>query len=223
MAAAQLEELLEAEPEDPEAELQLAYLYSAEKHYRRAIEKFSAVLEEQPENAAALRGRADVLLSVGRQAEAIADYEKMLALEPDDSHVLNNLAWVLATSPDEKLRDGKRAIELATKACELTKYKEAHILSTLGAGYAETGDFQTAIQWSQKAVELAGEEQLEALNKELESYRADQPVRELMTEPEEPGESEPDKPEEPEPSPSKEPQPETALPPSDAAPEAEPN
>jgi tetratricopeptide (TPR) repeat protein len=154
-----------------------------------------------------------VLLSVGRQAEAIADYERLLELQPDDSHVLNNLAWVLATSPDEKLRDGKRAIELATKACEVTDYKEAHILSTLAAGYAETGDFRTAIQWSQKAVAMGGEEQLEPLKKELESYRAGQPVRELMTEPEEPPQS--DEPEPSEPSPSQ--QPDAKPPPPPAA------
>ena len=48
---------------------------------------------------------------------------------------------MLATSPDAKLRNGRRAIELATRACELTKYKAAYILSTLAAAYAETGDF----------------------------------------------------------------------------------
>ena len=93
-------------------------------------------------------------MSLGKQAEAIADYEAALKLEPKNSGVLNNLAWVLATSPDDKLRNGKRAIELAKQACEVTEYKQAHILSTLAAGYAETGDFDTAINWSKKAVEL---------------------------------------------------------------------
>jgi hypothetical protein len=95
---------------------------------------------------------------------------------------LNNLAWVLATSPVDQLRDGKRAIELATKACKLTDYKKPHILSTLAAAYAETGDFETAKKWSQKAVELGEGEEKEALEKELESYRAGKPVRELMNE-----------------------------------------
>ena len=70
---------------------------------------------------------------------------------PEESGLLNNLAWVLATSPNDKVRDGKRSIELATKACELTEYKEAHILSTLASGYAEEGDFETAKKWSAKA------------------------------------------------------------------------
>ncbi|MGN6133891.1 MAG: tetratricopeptide repeat protein [Aureliella sp.] len=109
--------------------------------------------------------------------------------EADDSEVpkeehagmLNNLAWVLATSPKEDVRDGKRAIKLATKACELTEFKEAHILSTLAAAYAESGDFEKAREWSGKAVALGEKEeneQLEQLKKELENYKENKPWRE---------------------------------------------
>ena len=52
--------------------------------------------------------RGDLLLNIGRQAEAIENYGKALEIEPDDSGVLNNLAWLLATSPNAKLRDGER-------------------------------------------------------------------------------------------------------------------
>ena len=68
--------------------------------------------------------------------------------------MLNNFAWVLATSPDDDVRDGKRAVELATKAGELTERERAHILSTLAAAYAETGDFDAARKWSQKSVDM---------------------------------------------------------------------
>ncbi len=189
LAARQLEELQQAEPQDPKVELQLALMYSAQKHYGLAIQQFSKVLEREPEEPMALiafRGRADALLTVGRQADALKDYEKALEIDPEDTGVLNNLAWLLATSPDEKLRDGKRAIELATKACELTDYEAAHILSTLGAAYAETGDFETAMKWSKKAIEAGEADQLDALKKELESYKAKEPVRELLSEPEAP-------------------------------------
>jgi len=113
---------------------------------------------------------------------------------------------VLATSTDDKLRDGRRAIELATKACELTKYEKAHIISTLAAGHAETGDFDNALKWSQKSVDLGGEDLAEALNKELETYKKGEPFRELLTEPEA------DKPEAP---PSETPKPESAPTPAD--------
>jgi hypothetical protein len=92
--------------------------------------------------------------------------------------VLNNLAWVLATSPDDKLRDGKRSIELGTKACEVTEYKQAHILSTLAAGYAETGQWDEAVKWSKKAVEAGEGSMKEQLEKELASYQEKKPWRE---------------------------------------------
>jgi tetratricopeptide (TPR) repeat protein len=177
-----LKEVSKADPKDPQVLLQLGVLYSVNKHLKEAVGAYSQVLEIDAKNKAALQGRADVLLRMGMQAEAIADYEEVLKQEPDNSHVLNNLAWLLATSPDEKLRNGKRAIELATTGCKLTDYKQAHLVSTLAAGYAEIGDFKTAIEWSEKSVELAGEDLKENLAKELESYKSGKPVRELINE-----------------------------------------
>jgi tetratricopeptide (TPR) repeat protein len=128
-----------------------------------------------------MRGRGDVYLNHGRQAEAIADYERALKLQPKDYGILNNLAWVLATSPDAKIRNGKRALELAKVAADVTEYKLAYILSTLAAAYAESGDLPSAIKWSTKAVELSDKEHAEALKKELESYKAGKPWRELIS------------------------------------------
>ena len=107
---------------------------------------------------ASLRAQGDALLNVGKHAEAIAVYEKAYALEPKDAGLLNNFAWVLATSPEAKLRDGDKALELATQACELTDYKLPHILSTLAAAYAETGDFENARKWIDKALEIGDQE-----------------------------------------------------------------
>ncbi len=186
-AIRQIEELLAKSPDDVDSRIQLAYLYSLDRKHQKTIEIFSGILEKDPSNWAALRGRADTYLGIGKHAEAIADYEKALKLRPDDSGILNNFAWVLATSPFDHLRNGKRAIELAERACQLTGYQQAHILSTLGAAYAETGDFATAMKWSQKAIELGRDDQKEALRKELDSYQAKKPFRERKTgdEPEE--------------------------------------
>ena len=106
-------------------------------------------------------------------------FKAALKLHPDDSGVLNNLAWLFATSPDDDLRDATRAIELATKACEETEWKAAHIISTLAAGYAESGDFKKACKFSQKALDAdAGKGGLdEQLQKELSSYKEEKPWR----------------------------------------------
>ncbi len=180
-----LKALLKDDPKDVTLRLQLALFYYAEKKSQKAVEIFSGILADDPDNVRALRGRADSLLGIGKHAEAIADYEKALKLQPEDSGIYNNLAWVLATSPDDKIRDGKRAVELATKACELTEYKKPHILSTLAAACAETGDMKTAIKWSEKGVELGSDAQKKPLTKELESYRAGKPWREILPEKEE--------------------------------------
>lgn len=169
-----------AMPNNPELLLQIATLYQASKQADKAIEAYGEVLKADPANVNAFRGRADAYLGQGKQAEAVADYDKALESDPKNSGVLNNLAWVLATSPDDKLRNGQRAIELATTACEVTEYKQAHILSTLAASYAETGNFEKAVEWSKKAVDQGADEMKGQLRKELESYEAKKPWREEM-------------------------------------------
>ena len=85
----------------------------------------------------------------------------------------------LATSPDDNVRNADRSIELAKKACELTKFEKPHILSTLASAYAEKGDWENAVKWSSKAVELGAKDDVsEQLQKELDSYKAKKPWRE---------------------------------------------
>lgn len=173
------EELLKLAPKNAELLAQIGILYQANKKPTAAIEKFTAALEQKSELFPALRARADAYLSIGKQAEAITDYEKAIKIQGKDTGVLNNLAWVLATSPDDELRDGKRSIELATLACEITDYKAPHILSTLAAAYAEAGQWEEAIKWSKKAVELGDDESIkDQLKKELASYEEKKPWRE---------------------------------------------
>jgi tetratricopeptide (TPR) repeat protein len=180
-AIAEMERLRKEQPRDRIGLLQLAMLYSAQNEPSNAIKAFSEVLAEDPDNFVALRGRADALLGVGKHAEAVADYERALKIEPADPGMLNNFAWVLATSPSDKLRNGRRALELAKKASELTGHKAAHILSTLAAAYAETGDFRSAIDWSQKAVAAGSPDQKGELAQELASYRGGKPWRESQS------------------------------------------
>ncbi len=194
-AIADFEKLGKAAPKNPQILTQLGMLYGLDKRPRKAIEKYSDALAIDPESIAALRGRADSYLNIGKHAEAIPDYEAALKIQPDDSSLLNNLAWVLATSPDDKVRDAKRSIELGEKAAKLTEYKKSHILSTLAAGYAESGDFAKAREWSQKAVDLGSDdpETADQLKKELASYQAEKPWRERQEQAENDGTKSADK------------------------------
>ncbi len=183
-AIGDIKQLLQADPQNEDLRLQLGAYYAADNRPRKAIEIYTQLIDSDAENTQARRARADALLSIGEHAKAIEDYEVALEKDPIDSHVLNNLAWVLATSTDDAVRNGKRSIELGTKACKITKFEAPHILSTLAAGYAEVGDWETAIKWSSKAVEWSaknekmGEDVSEQLKEELESYKEKKPWRE---------------------------------------------
>ncbi len=179
-AIEEIERVSLAMPGNNEIKLQLALYYQIDRQNDKAIEIYTKILEQDGDNITVRRTRGDAYLTKGDHAEAIADFEKALEALPEDPSLLNNLAWVLATSPDDQLRNGKRAVELATKACEVTDYQQAHILSTLAAAFAESGDFDTAIEWSEKAVEM-GEDQEAQLSKELASYRGGEPWRERQS------------------------------------------
>jgi len=159
---------------------QLGMLYLMAHQPREAIRRFTRALEIDESHFPSRRGRSDARISIGEHAAALADLEKALEQRPDDTGVLNNLAWLLATSPDETIRDGARAIDLATKACEESEWEEAHIISTLAAGYAEKGDFESARKYSRQSVEKSDPEAgvREQLESELASYERNEPWRE---------------------------------------------
>ncbi|NBV44780.1 MAG: tetratricopeptide repeat protein [Planctomycetia bacterium] len=172
--------LARLDADNPVVAAQLGMLYLAAKQPRAARQRFDRALELDEALFMARRGRGDAALAIGDHQSARADLERAVELEPDNESVLNNLAWLLATSPDDAIRDGRKAIGIATKACERTAWKESHILSTLAAAYAETGDFATARRYSRQAVDLddTPEEVRQQLRDELASYEREQPWRE---------------------------------------------
>jgi len=176
--------LVARDPDNATLISQLGLFYLAASQPREALRRFSRALEIEADHVPSLRGRGDAALTIGDHTAALADLERALELAPDESGVLNNLAWLLATSPDDDLRDGARAVELAQRACERTEWKQSHIISTLAAGYAEQGDFETAMKYSRQAVETAkaDSEERAQLEAELASYEARKPWRERKQE-----------------------------------------
>jgi hypothetical protein len=88
------------------------------------------------------------------------------------------MAWLLATCPDETYRDPNRAVELATKACELGRWKNAGHIDTLATACAESGDMESAVKWQTRAVELAPEPRKPGYKSRLEQYKLGQAPRE---------------------------------------------
>ena len=185
--------LVRGQPQNLSLRAELIQLYVRDKRPRKAVEECTKVLNTQAGHPTFLSMRATAYINIGKHKLAIKDYETALEKVPDSEHMLNNLSWILSTSRDDELRDGKRALELGKRACEITDYKAAYILSTYAAGYAENGDWENATKWSSKAVELSKQdlekastaeekkrqaETLEHLENELESYKEKKPWRE---------------------------------------------
>jgi protein O-mannosyl-transferase len=121
----------------------------------------------------------------GENKAAMDSWRQALAIKPDQLYVQNNLAWLLATTPDASLRDGAKAVALAEHAKQLSGGKDPMILHTLAAAYAETGRYADAIATAQGGLQLAIEQKNDAmaatLQKEIRLYEAGMPMRDVKS------------------------------------------
>lgn len=114
----------------------------------------------------------------GRYSKALERVDSGLELDPDNAFLHNNKAWLLATCPDDDVRDGELAVVHATKACELTNWNNFAYVDTIAAAYAESGDFESAIEWQERAIELASDAYLRDFQKRLRLFKAGKAYRE---------------------------------------------
>ncbi len=149
-----------------------------------AIADCRQALKLKPNHATALFYLGNALFYTGRSREAVEVFRRFLALNPQSVDILNRLAWVLATTEDSTLRNGAEAVQLATRACELSKFQNSESLNTLAAAYAETGRFDEAVQTAQRAIvvaQAAGQTGfVAAIQALVQDYQAKKPHREPM-------------------------------------------
>ncbi len=119
-----------------------------------AIADFTKALEVDPGATQALVLRAKAWNRHFQYARAIDDYAEAIRRAPDDPLPRRALAWLLSTCRDKAFRDGPRAVQEGTMACELTHWKSAECLDALSAACAEAGDFTSAVRWQSQAVKL---------------------------------------------------------------------
>jgi tetratricopeptide (TPR) repeat protein len=149
------------------------------KDYDTAIAEFTEAIRLDPQADDAYHNRAHAYAEKREYAKAIADYNEAIRLNPDDPASYTSLAWVLATCPKDELRNGKRAVGLATRACELTDWQDANDLENLAAAYAECGQFDEAVKWQAKAVAVnTGLQDPDEARQRLDLYKGRKPYRE---------------------------------------------
>ncbi|MCM2372838.1 tetratricopeptide repeat protein [Aporhodopirellula aestuarii] len=145
---------------------------------RKGIADFSRAIHLDPKNAVTYTSRGVAWNRRGSYAEALADYERALELDPRSAKRRAVLAEFLAICPQSRYRDGARALELITEACELTNYSDTAYLGCLAAAHAEKGDFQSAISFQRTALALATEDDdIEDMRRYIESYEAGEACR----------------------------------------------
>jgi tetratricopeptide (TPR) repeat protein len=117
--------------------------------------------------------------SWGHYISSHADYEELIRIYPDLYWAYERRAWVLATSPEDRYRNGPVAVAAATRAAELTNWNDGDVLSTLAAAYAEIGNFESAVRWQERALErIATEGRDVKRNQErLALYKSGKPFR----------------------------------------------
>ncbi len=177
-----LEKAIESTSDSAELHSDLGAALAERGRIDEAIPEFERALQISPHLVPAQSRLGMALMMKGRAAEGLAQWREALKEEPDNLQVLNNLAWLLATSPDASIRNGKEAVELAEHAVQITSAKEPSILGTLAAAYAETGDFGKAIEAQRQATDIATQqgkaELAAALNRRMAKFEANTPIRE---------------------------------------------
>jgi tetratricopeptide (TPR) repeat protein len=177
-AVADFTEAIRLAPEMPDGYLQRALACTHLGQLDRAVADYTEQIRLNPRSAMAYNFRARLQVRQGNHPAAIADHARAGELDPGNANTHADLAWIWATCPDAAVRDGPKAVEAARKACELTDWKKAHCLDALAAAHAESGRFDEAVQWAERAVELAHNSEKPDYLKHLEAYRQGQPWRE---------------------------------------------
>ncbi|MBP89313.1 MAG: hypothetical protein CMJ64_21800 [Planctomycetaceae bacterium] len=149
---------------------------------RKAVQEIEGVVEQMQADMDASQQQMEeyqAAVANGDYATAMEAVEERLAISPEDAASHNNKAWLLATCPVDEFRDGKLAVEHATRACELTGWSNSSFIDTLAAAHAESGDFEAAAECQQKAIDSDPEGfYQEEFRERLALYQSGMPYRE---------------------------------------------
>ena len=128
--------------------------WTQQGEYGKAIADFTEAIRIEPQYAEAFYNRGIALREKGELDQAIADYTEAIRLDSQHDTYFYFRARILSDCPEPRFRNGVQAVKDATRACELTQWKDSEFLTTLSAAYAEANDFPEAIRWIKKAMSM---------------------------------------------------------------------
>ena len=177
-----LREAVRLVPGDAESQYNLAVALNQQEDWEEAAAIFARLAPGRPSDAKLHCEFGLALAHLGQTREAMSHYARALRLQPDIPEALERLAWIAATDPRPEFRNGKEAVNMAQRACELTGRKQAQYLATLAAAYAEAGRFPEAVSTAGTAEKLAadaGQKEMAAkCGNLLEAVKSSKPWRE---------------------------------------------
>jgi tetratricopeptide (TPR) repeat protein len=176
-AIADFNEAIRLDPKYAIAHNNRGNLWRAKGEYDKAISDYDESIRLNPKFATAYDNRGDAWRHKNEIDKAISDFDAAVRLHPQFAAALNHLAWLAATCSDARYRNGKKAVDDATKVCELTSWKNWISLNTLAAAYAEAGDFDSAVKWQTKARDMAAQSKKADYQSRLDLYKAHKPYR----------------------------------------------
>lgn len=122
------------------------------------LEELEATVRENPHNTSAMLDLAQAYFDKERYPESIAQYRKLLVVDPEAPTPLNDLAWALATVPEDQGRNPREALQLAERATLMTGRDRAIPVATMAAAHAALGNFWEAQALTREAIGLARKE-----------------------------------------------------------------
>jgi Tfp pilus assembly protein PilF len=159
-----------------------AQIYSREGKYDLALKDCNEALRQDRTIVEAALLRADVNARLGKYAEASKEYDYLVSLHPKRvtlARVLSDRAWFYATCPNVSFRNGQQAVKDAKVACSIMVWQDEDMIDTLAAAYAETGDFNLAVQYASQALGVKDISPTDAkrIQRHLESFQQHKPIR----------------------------------------------
>ena len=172
-----LTEAIRLDPKNASAYNARADAWVKKTEFDKAIMDASEAVRLSPEFEYAYAIRAAAWAGKRDFEKALSDCNEAIRINPKSGEGYQLMAELLAICPNAAHRNGQKAVEYATKACERTNWKVADCLDTLAAAYAETGDFTKAVEWQTKAISGAVQKDTAEFQERLDIYKSGKPYR----------------------------------------------